>query len=46
MTSNDETIKQLKELVIRLERRVAYLERENSRRKNEHNTIANTLRRG
>lgn len=47
MTMNDDiSARQLKELVIRLEQRVAYLERENNRRKNEYNNLANAVRRG
>lgn len=47
MTTNDDmTVKQLKEIVLRLEQRVSYLERENNRRKNENNNLANAVRRG
>lgn len=44
--TNEPTAQQLKELVLRLEQRVSYLERENNRRKNEYNHLANAVRRG
>lgn len=44
--SEDLSFKELKNIIIRLEQRVAYLERENNRRKNEVNNIANAVRRG
>ena len=46
MMNDDTIIKQLKDAVSRLEQRVAYLERENNRRKNETNNISNAIRRG
>lgn len=46
MTNDDMSVKQLKDLVLRLEQRVSYLERENNRRKNEYNNLANAVRRG
>lgn len=46
MTMNDDMVaKQLKELILRLEQRVSYLERENNRRKNEYNSLANVVKR-
>lgn len=45
MTNDDMSVKQLKDLVLRLEQRVSYLERENNRRKNEYNNLANVVRR-
>lgn len=45
MTNDDMSVKQLKELVLRLQQRVEYLERENNRRKNEYNNLANVVRR-
>ena len=44
--TDDMTVKQLKEIVLRLEQRVAYLERENNRRKSEVNQISSSIRRG
>jgi hypothetical protein len=44
--TDDQTIKQLKDAIIKLEQKVSFLERENNRRKNEHNSVVNALRRG
>ena len=46
MTMNDMSVNQLKEIVLRLQQRVEYLERENNRRKNEYNNLVNAVRRG
>lgn len=44
--AEDATIKQLKDAIIRLEQRVSFLERENNRRKNEHNSVVHAIKRG
>lgn len=44
--NDDANAKQLRDVIARLEQRVAYLERENNRRKNEINNVVNAVRRG
>lgn len=44
--TDDQTIKQLKDAIIKLEQKVSFLERENNRRKSEINQIGNAIRRG
>lgn len=44
--NDDLTIKQLKEMVFELKRRVEFLERENNRRKVEVSQISSAIRRG
>lgn len=43
--NNDQVIQKLIDAIGRLERTVAYLERENVRRKNDINSMANAFRR-
>lgn len=42
--NTDQTTKRLQDIIIKLEQRIAYLERENARRKNEITALSNALR--
>lgn len=46
MMTDDMSVKQLKEMIFELKKRVEFLERENNRRKAEINQISSAIRRG